>query len=636
MSRPYLSIGNIVRRLSNGTTEEVKFEPGVNLLVGRSNTGKTKWLQTLDYLLGDDDNPFEEAKEEELSEKYDAASCELTIDEQPFLIQRRWRELGAKSKVFVEDEGMAVRDFQHFLMDKLGIPLLHFPKGNPMSGQTWPELSFRMLLRHIYRQQRFWGGLADQQPEGEQHACLVQFFGIAEHIFTEEYGQLVNLKKEVDRLKARRDQYDQTLDDLVREVLSEPGLTVGVNETTVRNADERLANEIEALRQRRVELISGARDQTIPPEYRGHAVRLSEERAAILVGHEDLKHKAKAASERTNEMRRYRSDLADELDRLARAEDAGTVLADLKITHCPACDQPVTDAAADPVHCFLCHQDLSDGLMIQELGAVRLRFESDRLAGELKEAGELLNVLERDGKRLASDIAVAEEHLRKLENELIPARQAVAAFVQEEVSAIDMVLGELNERQKHLGRISTALESGQRLTERITEIEREIEPLQARVDEAIRATDFDAAAAQLAEGMNAYLAAINELRPNVWLHSQVTVHASRNSLVVRVGPRRWQAALGGTDSLYFLMAYHYGLLSLSSKSGCHYPGLSIIDLPGEFLGEKIGDKENFIVQPFIDLLSREEYEGAQVIMTGGAFEGLDAPHRVHLTHVYVA
>ena len=44
--------------------------------------------------------------------------------------------------------------------------------------------------------------------------------------------------------------------------------------------------------------------------------------------------------------------------------------------------------------------------------------------------------------------------------------------------------------------------------------------------------------------------------------------------------------LGGSDTLYFLMAYHYGLLSLSVKQGCHHPGISIIDLPGPFLNSE--------------------------------------------------
>ena len=79
-----------------------------------------------------------------------------------------------------------------------------------MSGQTWPELSFRMLLRHIYRQQRFWGGLADQQPDGEQHACLLQFLGLAERTYSESYGRLIELKTEAETLKVRRAQYGRT------------------------------------------------------------------------------------------------------------------------------------------------------------------------------------------------------------------------------------------------------------------------------------------------------------------------------------------------------------------------------------------------------------------------------------------
>ncbi len=636
MSRPYLSIGRLERRLSTGGTEDLRFVPGVNLLVGPPNTGKTKWLQTLDYLFGDlGENPFEGAEEEGLAEKYDAAGVQLVIGEERLWIERRWHESGAKTKVFVDGQGMTARDFQQFLMQKLGFPLLNFPKGNPMSGQTWPELSFRMLLRHIYRRQLFWTDIADQQPEGEQHACLLQFLGVAERLFTEEYGRLVKLKMEVEQLRARRDQYGQTLDELARDVLSEHGISVGANVTTVHNAERRLTQEIEALRKRRTVLLTSASDQVIPQEHRSSVDRLGEERANVGVALEGLRLKAKANAERLDEVRRYRTELADELDRMSRAEDAGSVLADLKITHCPACDQTVTSLVVDPEHCFLCHQDLPDEPLVEGLGAVRLRFERDRLTGEFKEADDLLNVLQRDAKRLAAEIMAAEERLRMLDNELVPARQAVAGLVQEDISTIDMALGELNERERQLGRISAALNLGQQLTDDIAAKEREIEPLQARVDEAVRSTDFDAVATQLEDGMNAYLSAINVLRPGVWRHSPVTIDISRYRLTIRVGARRWRAALGGTDTLYFLMSYHYGLLMLSAKSGCHYPGLSVIDVPGEFSGEAVEDKENFIVQPFIELLSKEEYDGAQLIITGASFAGLEGAHRLHLTNVYV-
>jgi hypothetical protein len=94
--------------------------------------------------------------------------------------------------------------------------------------------------------------------------------------------------------------------------------------------------------------------------------------------------------------------------------------------------------------------------------------------------------------------------------------------------------------------------------------------------------------------------------------------------------------LGGTDTLYFLMAYQYGLLTLSDKQDCHHPGLSVIDVPGEFSGEAVEDKENFIVQPFIDLLARDSFRGAQAIITGAAFTGLQGVNRTRLTEVFVA
>lgn len=637
MTQRMLSVGRVERRLSNGTSEHIQFMPGANLLVGRPNTGKTKWLQTLDFLLGDPgEHPFEGAEEEGLAEKYDAANAELRIGDEQLIVERRWREPGARTKVFVDGQGYSAREFQQLLMQRLGIPLLNFPKGNPMSGQTWPELSFRMLLRHIHRRQAFWSGIADLQPEGEQHACLLQFLGLAEHLFTEDYGRLVRLKTEVEQLKARRSQYGQTLDELAKDLLSEPGLTVGANTATVRDADARVGQDIVALRERRSALIAGIRDQQVPSEQRGRILQLSEQRASILVALDDSKRKAKAVSERLNEIQVYRAEISDEIDRLSRAEDASAVLADLKITHCPACDRPIESSVGNHDNCFLCHRQLPDDLSIEQLGSVRLQFESDRLAGEGIEADQLFAVLQQEKQRLIHDIAAAEETLRMIENELAPVREAVSALIQEEVSAIDMALGELNERQRQIGRVSSALQLGTGLTERIEILEREIEPLQISVDEAVRSTDFDGAASDLEDGMNAYLNAINRLRPGVWLHSSVSVDISRSSFAIRIGARRWHSALGGTDTLYFLMAYQYGLLTLSGRPGRHFPGLQIIDVPGEFSGEAVEDKENFIVQPFVELLNQESYQGGQLIITGASFAGMDGVSRQVLSNVHVS
>jgi hypothetical protein len=630
-------VRRIERHLATGDIEGLDLRSGVNVLVGRPNTGKTKWLQTLDFLLGDPgDNPYEGGEESGLSEKYDAAAAELLIGGEKVRIERRWRELGSKGKVFVGDEAMPAREFQRWLSVVLEIPLLHFPKGNPMSGQTWPELTFRMLLRHIYRQQRFWSDIADKQPEAEQHACVMQFLGLAQYLFTDDYGRLLELKMKSERLRARREQYAQTLEELARELISEPGTTIGISAATVDAADQRIAEEVDALRQRRVTAILQGRDRAVPAGQQARAAELGEQRARNLVFLEDLQRKAEATAERLTELLRYQVELTEETDRLSRAADAGAVLADLNVTHCPACDQPVLPGATADHECFLCRRPLPERSLPANLGSVRLQFERERVAAELQEAGELVDVVRRDEARLAREIAAARESLRTIENELAPARQAVGALVQDEVSAIDMALGQASERQRQIGRLRTALATGERITDEIAVLEKEIEPIQRTVNEAKRSLDMDDAAAQLEDGMNAYLSAINELRKGVWRHSQVRINATRSTLKFKVGSRGWNAVLGGTDTLYFLMAYHYGLLSLHDKEEFHYPGLSIIDLPGEFLGEAVEDKENFIVQPFVDLLGRSGLDGAQVVITGASFAGLKGVHRLELRHVFTA
>jgi hypothetical protein len=637
MIKSLLTVRRLERRLSMGTVEPLIFESGVNVLVGRPNTGKTRWLQTLDYLLGDSGgSPFEGADDEHLAQKYDGASAELFVGGEQLLVERRWNEPGVKTKVFVNSVPMAAPDFQRLLLEKLGIPVLHFPKGNPMSGQTWPELSFRMLLRHIYRRQRPWGDIADLQPDGEQHACLLQFVGLAERIFTEEYGHLIKLKIESEQLRARRDQYEQTLRELAGELLAEPELQGAVSPTTVRSAETLLENQMNSLREKRDRLLVTARTDAVPAERRGRTEELGEQRASLIISLEELRRHSMDIVGRLSELRTYRSNLSEELDRIARANDAGEVLADLRVTHCPACDQPVQSSPTDNEHCFLCHQILPELPPVEGLGAVRLKFESNRLTGELDEAKELLDVLLRDSQRIAAEIRASEESLRMVENELAPMRNAVSSLVHEQLSAIDMALGGLNERQRQLGRLKRAVASGVELGAKIREKEKEIEPLEAKINELARATDFGDAEARLAEGMNEYLSAINVLKPGIWRHSPISVDISRYSFRILVGAKRWQSALGGTDSLYFLMAYHYGLLTLSDKEGCHYPGLSILDMPAEFAGESIEDKENFIVQPFIELLRRDQFQGAQVIITGASFAGLEGAARHRLVNVHVA
>src|SRR6266478_6645700 len=117
MIPPTIRVLRIERRKTVGHPEELLFDQGVVVLVGRPNTGKTRWLQTLDFLLGDNGaNPFESDIDEHLAVKYGGASAIMRVSEDTLQVERKWDELGAKSKVFVNGVPMAAQDFQRLLL----------------------------------------------------------------------------------------------------------------------------------------------------------------------------------------------------------------------------------------------------------------------------------------------------------------------------------------------------------------------------------------------------------------------------------------------------------------------------------------------------------------------------------------
>ena len=139
---------------------------------------------------------------------------------------------------------------------------------------------------------------------------------------------------------------------------------------------------------------------------------------------------------------------------------------------------------------------------------------------------------------------------------------------------------------------------------------------------------------RLADGMNTYLNKLNKANKNAWLVGDVSVQLQDRSLNIRVGKAHWQTKLGGTLTLYFLLAYHYALLDLMRFPQSHFPGLLLIDFPAELEGTSVADKENFVVEPFIELLSQKNMQQCQMIAAGSGFVGLQGAQRIKLTHVW--
>ena len=631
MPPPTITVRELERFPNGSSDDRLIFKPGVNTLVGRPNTGKTKWLRMLDFILGSEKQPAD-AFDDELAEKYEAARLLVTVDDEEISIERRWKDRGLKTKILVNDDPMNHGEFSHYLLDKLSIPSVQYPQGDPLGPRAWPELGWRSLFRHMYRRQNFWSDLADQQPESEQHACILQFLGLADKVFSKDYADLAENMKELTQLQARKDEFFALLQEVSREIVEEQDLTVALTPDSIKSATDRIGSELDSVSVRRNELLQSLRDSVVSEPAENRELDEATNRLAKLQAErESLMRAIQRLDERIAELQRYRESIDEEASRMERALSAGSLLASLKVTHCPACDRDL-DKQVDDSKCQVCGRPMEAGRAGAER---RLEFEKEQLAAERSEADELLASQRAELEGISGRLADVDRDLARVQLALRPVRQKVAAILLPDITLLDMRTGRLEERLSQLSRIEAALDRRVELAQKIDETQKRVADLEAEVEQAKRGIDMEQASDQLSDGMNTYLNALNAVRQAAWTQKEVAMRLKERDFSFSVGDVNWKTKLGGTLTIYLLLAYHYGLMRQAVREGFHFPGLVILDFPAELDdGSTMEDEENFVLEPFVSLLSESGFERCQVIAVGRSFADLEGANRITLTKVW--
>lgn len=627
----FLMIKSIQRVAFDGSDETLEFSPGVNLIVGKPNTGKTKWLSMIDYLMGDKDQP--EKTFGDLAEKYDSIRALFSVSGEDFWVERNWKKPGYKSKVIVEGDAISCEEFSQFLLERLKIPIIHFPKGNPYEERNWPELSWRTLLRHIYRQQRFWGDIADKQLPGEQHACLLQFMGIAQYLYSEKSGILVQKRKNIWKLEGKKEQYISILDEITKEITEEQEFQAGITFDSVDYAITRLKQKLLDLQNRRktilVEISTTAQHQS---DGNLSIHDLQENWSRLSAEKESLLGKEQFGNKRLVELTEYKLALDKELSKIERTKIAGSLLLPLKVTHCPVCDQPLQHSSNDEKHCYLCGQPQEKQI---DDGIARLDAEKSRVREEINEVQKLIFDISKEKNQYSKRIRIVSNEMGALESQIRPLQQAASLILPSELSILDMEMGRYQEKIRQLETIKSILQNQSLISKQIDQLRSEILQLEAEVKLENSKIHYELSANTLVDNMGDYLNKLNSPDRLLWSQGRVKLRLREKDFEFRIDDNSWSTKLGGTLTIYFLLSYHFGLLKLSKNEVHHYPGFLLVDLPAKLDdGSQIKDNENFIVQPFVDLLSQPGMENAQAIFTGAAFENLEGVNRIDLTKVW--
>ena len=628
---PKLILRTLERSAKGGKSELLEFAPGLNVIVGPPNSGKTKWLGVLDYLLGDRGQPAD-AFGDDVAEKYISARAEFDVEGSIISIERAWQKHGERQRVLVNGVSTLDTEFSEAWLEILGIPAVNFPQGDPHRELIWRELSWRSLWHQMFRKQTMWTDIADKQPESEQFACLLTFLGQAQHLFAPELGTIAELLDQRKEIESKKQQIVVFLNQSTRDLLGAPA-SADFGAGTIDEFVARMADRIRELEQMREKAVATAATSGRSPEEASSLASLSTRAAALATSVGTLDQALEESEKRIFELLDHDSLLSNEVRRLKRSRVAGEILADLRVTNCPACDQPVEERALAPGSCYVCTQAIAAPAAIETAGR-RVDFEVEQIESERAELAELIASLRLQTRGLRDDRNRQAIELRQLTDMVATLSTPNTGVLHAELSAIDIEIGRLQERIVYAERLRQLVDRRDQISRELDEIGTRLSGLEARVAKRRTSLALEASSDVVSDAMADYLRVLNRGHQR-WTQGAVGLELRPRGFSFTVAGSRWQRRLGGSLTLYFLLAYHFALLRLSGQDSRHYPGLAVLDLPATLEdGADVRDKENYILEPFAASMKKGKLRGCQLIAAGSAFENLRDAHRIELTTVW--
>lgn len=284
------------------------------------------------------------------------------------------------------------------------------------------------------------------QPESKQHACILQFLGLAEHLFFSDLSTLTDKRKRLAYLEMRREYFTELMQKLLTDLMADPDLSAGITAHAIENAAGRIEHEANQLVERRSVVMAEVRDRSYTSK--GQLTAILEERSVALHNRERACNEVAAIRARLAELEEYERNLNREAQRLDRADAAAGVLEDIRVTHCPACDQSVEGRAHEAERCFLCGQTTLSTDLTSDAAARRLRFERERVTAEQAEAVDLLESARQEVARRQRAVEEADRRIRDMDLVLKPFQAAASAIVPEEVALLDQRIGTLKTKRQ--------------------------------------------------------------------------------------------------------------------------------------------------------------------------------------------
>lgn len=596
----------------------------VTFITGPRNSSKTTTLKVVDYCFGSGHTPSH-ALGPAIEAKYQAVAVEISIDGHFHRLVRDFRQ-GHRTKVAVDGTEIDVQELSRWMLQQLGWPSLTIPKGvNPSTARDQIALSFRAMLRHIYRREDSWTEFAAREEEYYRRAVVSLFLGFAPQRYESAAFDLGRAVRKLAEEQAAYREASETARATILTLTRQLGLPAVI--------------DVESLQSVRVELERNLRNANT---IRDSIARAAAEAAAgaevefgvdtELASHLEMSTQdvAEGAGRLSSlrvvlaEHRRSHDNVRGEIQRLQRLEDSLDVFEQLPVRTCPACEQAIADREHTHGDCYVCGQEVTEDIRRRRADREVRALQSE--LDDITEAIQRTEIEEVAVTRAYADADAIRVHLTKrLQDSRVVALAPFMAQLEDAATAI----GRIRQQIVALPALGSILAREGFAAKNVVAAEREYERLRNLADEESRqATDASTRCAQFADSMNDFLANFND---RVWVGSQITISASDLTFYAATGT--WDAKLGAEARVLFFLAYSYALIRLSALDDSRVcpPGVLLLDNPYQ------QDVSDDVIRDALRLIGEAAVAaGAQVIVAQSrSAAGINVAHQeIRMTKIY--
>ncbi|WP_417466158.1 hypothetical protein [Kordiimonas sp.] len=548
----------------------VPFTPGVNIIYGDADTGKSSILRIIHYMLGGKELQLDH----EITSSVQYAAMEAHINGKPYCIRRdlfnskrdvevfecaydeideHFPKKFAPSLVQGDDQKTSLSEF---LLDELNFPSVELKQSPSKDDSARARLSIRDLLKYCYLNQDAVG--SRRLLDIGNYAVRVKNQEVFKYIFNLLDSQISDLQAKISEKAQEKKNLEQRL-GIIGEFLSEVEYeTASDIENALKQLDEQAEFQLEQLSDVNKRITSNS------AEYDGFKDALD----TINLKIKEYQQKSEDASRSIERFSRLKNDYLNDISKLQAIIQSEQMIGkeDLeKVSSCPICDSKL--------ELQLVSESFSitpEDKALQEINSLRRRM--------------------RDLDHLVSDnrhhLAEYSGYLKDLRTEQETAKryldEELASSISPYLTQRDALVGDiaaLKEKRASYTHDLKTVNQFSSLRERISKLESDVELLKKQLEELEKnGPSLDDIVGQLSDSLDAYLEKIH-------IKNKTNISIDPKSFLPVVRGVEYPNINSGGLRTIISIGYLAIIMRMALDQDINLPGILMIDTVGKYLGK---------------------------------------------------